>query len=269
MPLLSPVPAVVTMHDLIALNHSRYARPANRIHYRAVMPQTLKRAARLLVSTEETGREIRLREPNARDRIRLVPMGVDELFFQPEMTTPERIRAVRQKYNLPEHFLLYVGNFEPKKNLPNLLRAVSLLDEAPPLVIAGGVNPWPGFEGLKGRARVIGYVDREELPALFATCEVFCFPSLSEGFGFPVVEAMACGAPVLASPAVPLPRLDEVAALAPARQPRALAAALHGLLAHPERREELSKIGREYAHQFTWKAHAASVLRCYRELGAG
>lgn len=268
MPLLSPVPAVVTMHDLIALNHPRYARLSNRLHYRMTLPQTLKRAARLAVTTEKIRGEISRRVPDGDARVRTVPMGVEPYFFDPEFRSAARIQEVRRKYNLPPRFLLFAGNFEPKKNLANLLRAVDLLDESPPLVIAGGVNPWPGYEDMKGRARVIGYVDRVELPALFAACEVFCFPSLTEGFGMPVVEAMACGAPVLASPAVPLPKLDSIAALAPPRAPRAMADVLEAVLNSPERRAGMSELGMEYARQFTWERHAREVLEIYRELGA-
>jgi glycosyltransferase involved in cell wall biosynthesis len=268
MPLLSPVPAVVTMHDLIALNHPRFARRSNRLHYRLTLPRTLKRAARLAVTTERIRREIARRVPDDDQRVRTVPMGVEPYFFDPEFRSEARVREVRRKYQLPDQFLLFAGNFEPKKNLANLLRAVDLLEDAPPLVIAGGVNPWPGYEGMKGRARVIGYVPREELPALFAACEVFCFPSLTEGFGMPVVEAMACGAPIFASPAVPLPHLDQVAALAPPRAPRAMADTLRNLLGDRARREEMSALGIEYARQFTWERHARGVLEIYRELGA-
>ena len=268
MPLAAPVPTVLTIYDLIALNHARFATTANRIHYRAIMPQSLRRAARVVVTAPQIAAEVALRVPDGLERVRTVPLGVDELFFA-SVPTEKRL-ALRAKYRLPEKFCLFVGNFEPKKNLPNLLRAFDLLQasvpDSPPLVVAGGVRAWPGHEKSLGHVQLLGYVEREELAALFAECTLFCFPSLREGFGLPVLEALACGAPVVASPAVPLPALDEVAALAPPRAPAAIAAALERLVGDPELRENMSARGRIYAREFTWKRTAERTLAVYGEL---
>ncbi len=259
-PLACPIPFVLTVQDLIALDRPRFATRFNRWHYRAVMPRNLKSAARILVSTPQTGAEVLRRAPRA--QIRVVPLGADEIFF--EDLPAERLNQVRAKYALPPRFLLYVGNFEPKKNLPNLLRALEMLPDAPPLVIAGGIKPWPQFEKLLRGVRQLGFVAREDLPALYSLCAAFCFPSLCEGFGLPVVEALACGAPTLASTRVPLPDLGSVAALCEPRFPRSIARQLERLLS--DDRPAPSAARRAYAAQFRWELAARRTLAVYREM---
>jgi len=203
-------------------------------------------------------------------RVRVVPLGVDELFFRD--VTPAQIAEVRRIHQLPPRFCFFLGNFEPKKNLANLLRAFDRLESVrmntPPLVIAGGVRPWSGHEKTLGRVQLLGYLEREQLPALFAASEVFCFPSLSEGFGLPVLEAMAAGVPVVASHNVPLPCLRDVALLAEPRSPFSIAGQVERILDDAFLREELRFTGRAYAREFTWRRTGERILDIYRELGA-
>ncbi len=268
-PLACPVPFVLTVQDLIALNRPRFAARFNRFHYRAVMPRSLKLAARVLVTTDQTRREVLRRAPDA--RVRVIPLGVEPIFIESltanhfESLSADHLIQVSMQYDLPSRYLLYVGNFEPKKNLPNLLRALEMLPDAPPLVVAGGIKPWAGFDQLLGKVKKIGFVRRDELPALYAMCEVFCFPSLAEGFGLPVLEALACGAPVLASTAVPLPHLESVAALAHPRFPRSIAEHLDVLL-NAEASPQIAQSRRDYARRFSWEGAARATLDVYREL---
>lgn len=261
MPLVSRVPTILTVQDTIALDHPRFALRANRLHYRAIMPQSLKRAARVIVTSERTRQAVLRRAPRA--DVRVIPLGIER-----EITreiAPAEIYAIRRKYDLPTRFLFYLGNFEPKKNLPNLLRALELLPDAPPLVIAGGIAPWPQFDQLLRGVRQLGFVPRGDVAALMGACEIFCFPSLCEGFGLPVLEALACGAPVVASSAVPLPNLERVALCPPPHQPRAIADAISRWLADDNLRAQMSAAGREYARAFTWERAAHSTLDLYRE----
>ena len=261
MPLGSPVPTILTVQDLIALDQPRFAKSANRAHYRALMPQSLKRAARVLVSTPAMRAAVKRRAPAA--DVRVIPLGIAPEFGAP--IAPDSIENVRAKYDLPPQFLFFLGNFEPKKNLPNLLRALQLLPDAPPLVIAGGIAPWPQFDQLLRGVRQLGFVPRADLPALLSACEVFCFPSLCEGFGLPVVEALACGAPVVASRSVPLPDLERVALCPSPRDPRAIAGAIARLLSDEPWREKLRAKGRKYARQFSWPRAARATLDVYWE----
>ena len=261
MPLATNVPTILTVQDLIALDNPAYARRANRAHYRAIMPRSLKRAARVVVTTEQTKRAVLRRAPHA--DVRVIPLGVE-----PEFTgeiAPLEIETVRRKYDLPAKFLFFLGNFEPKKNLPNLLRALQWLPAAPPLVIAGGIAPWPGADELLRGVRQLGFVPRGDVAALLGACEIFCFPSLCEGFGLPALEALAVGAPVVASSAVPLPDLQRVALCPDPRSPREIADAIARLLKDNELRARMSAAGRRYARGFSWDAAARATLDLYWE----
>jgi len=260
-PLLSPVPTILTVQDLIALNRPRFATRANRLHYRAIAPQSLKRAARVLVTTPRGQAEVWRRAPTA--DVRVIALGVEAQFFAP--IAQAEVERVRRKYELPPRFLFFLGNFEPKKNLPNLLRALEQLPGAPPLVVAGGIAPWPGTQSLLRGVRQLGFVPRADVPALLKACEIFCFPSGCEGFGLPVLEALAVGAPVVASSEVPLPNLASVALCPPPRFAVPIADAIERLLRDAALRRELSAAGREYARPYTWENAARATLGVYRE----
>ena len=257
MPLLSPVKTVVSLPDLIALDFPRFATRANRLHYRAVMPQTLKHADVLIASTPRGRDAILKRAPNA--QVVVAPLGVEAEFF--EMVSIEERATVRQKFNLPSRFLLFAGNLEPKKNLPRLLRAVEMLGEnAPELVFVGALKPWPELEQLKVRARFLGFVERDELRVLMSECAAFCFPSLIEGFGLPVLEALACGARVVASTQVPIPDLESVARVPDARSVSSIACAIENALNDSGFDEDNA---REFAREFSWERTARVWARCY------
>ena len=261
MPLRTSVPTILTVQDLIALDQPRYARRANRLHYRAVMPQSLKRAARVIVTTEVTRAAVLRRAPHA--DVRVIPLGVESELLAP--IAPDETESARRKYGLPGKFLFYLGNFEPKKNLPNLLRALKLLPDAPPLIIAGGLAPWPDADKLLRETRQLGFVPRADVPALMSACAAFCFPSLCEGFGLPILEALACGAPVVASSRVPLPNLPSVALCPSPHSPREIADAIARVTGDDALRQKLSNAGREYARAFTWERAARSTLNLYGE----
>ncbi len=260
MPLLCPCPTVVSIPDLIALDFPRFATRPNRLHYRAILPATLKRADVLLASTPHGRDAILRRAPLA--NVVVAPLGVESEFFEPISETERR--AVRAKFGLPPRFLLFAGNLEPKKNLPRLLRAVELLGhEAPELVFVGGLKPWAGLGELKLRARFLGYVERAELRVLMCECAAFCFPSLIEGFGLPVLEALACGAPVVASTRVPIPRLAEVAWTP---EPRSIDSIALSIRAALNAADFVSAQGREFARAFSWERTARTIAGIYDAL---
>jgi glycosyltransferase involved in cell wall biosynthesis len=182
---------------------------------------------------------------------------------------------VRRVYALPERFILWAGTVEPRKNLAGLIRAFSLLDTDAGLVLVGpsGWNEDIGrhLDELptekRDRVRLLGWVPRGDLEALYAAATVMCFPSLLEGFGFPVVEAMAQGTPVVTSQGTSTEELVSGGAglLVDPRQPEEIAAALGRVLGDPALAERLGKAGLRRAADYTWARTAEIVAAAYEE----
>ena len=264
-PLLSKTPLVLTVYDLIALDAPRFATRSNRLHYGALLAPSMRRARRIIAPSPLVRDAILRHGFAAKNRVRVVAPGVEAAFFRADDEAKNRVRA---RYRLPERYLLFVGNFEPKKNLEMLLRALRDVRNAPPLILAGGSRAWKNeARVLANNSRVlnIGYVARRDLPALYAACEAFVFPSLAEGFGLPVLEALASGAPTLASTRVPIPGLENAALLCDPTDARELAAQLQRVLSDEKLRAELRVAGPALAQTFSWRRAARETLQLYRE----
>jgi glycosyltransferase involved in cell wall biosynthesis len=263
-------PSVVLVHDLVAfLPDARAQSRAARIE-RATIRPAIRRAARLACVSESTERDLVRFFPRAAGRTGVTPLAADRRFYaRPE---PAQTAAVATRHGVePERFVLAVGTLEPRKNLLRLIRAHSALDadlrDAHPLLIVGP-RGWEEQEILDAAAaagseqvRLAGYVPDEDLVALYAACGVFAYPSLYEGFGLPVLEAMAAGAAVLTSPLSSLPEVGgDAVAYADPRDEDAIGAELGRLLSSPAERERLGARGRERAERFSWEATARAVL---------
>jgi len=272
-PLRATTPIVLTVYDLIALTHPEFATPLNRLHYGALLKRCIARAHHVIVPSESVRQEVARLIPNA-PRASVIPLAVEPIFLE-EHDAAEH-DEVRQRYHLPPRYLLFVGNFEPKKNLANLLRALAQLPDAPPLIVAGGGRAWSeygigaivarDFPALANRVLHIGYVRRCDLPALYAMSTAFVFPSLAEGFGMPVLEALASGTAVVASGAVALPDLEKVALLCDPHDAASIAAQIRRVVEDDELRAHLARGGRDYARPFTWRRTAEMTLDVYRSL---
>jgi len=178
------------------------------------------------------------------------------------------LAEVRARHNLPDRFVLAVGNLQPRKNLGRLSQATASLDV--PLVVVGQPR-WRADEVRRqagyGSVTWLGYVSDDDLRHLYRLCTVFAYPSLYEGFGLPVVEAMACGAPVVTSNVSALPEVaGEAAVLVDPYSPEDIAAGIGRLLESPDLRADYARRGRVRAGQFSWKESAATLLRALRTL---
>jgi glycosyltransferase involved in cell wall biosynthesis len=203
-------------------------------------------------------------------RVVAVPLGVDARFQPPPAGAAERFRA---EHGLEGPLVLYSGQWTRHRNLGRLLEALSAVNRATGarLVLLGPLNrAFRDVEALIARLGLgdivhpLGFVPDEDLPAALAAADVFAFPSLVEGFGLPPLEAMACGVPVAASNAPPMP---EVLADAPAyfdpRDPAEIASVLIRLLEDPEERERRRSLGIDRARRFSWDRTAAETLAVY------
>ncbi len=257
------VPTALVIFDLIAfLPGAAPQRRAARIE-RATLAPAVRRAAALLCISEATRRDLVERYPRAAGKAVVTPLAAS-----PALARPAGIEAVRAKHGLEGPFVLAAGTLEPRKNLVGLMEAwAGLADPGAELVLVGP----PGWEmeeivrrARADRVRLLGFVPDAELAALYASCAVFAYPSLYEGFGLPVLEAMACGAPVVTSDLSSLPEVaGDAALLVDPRDPAALGAALARLLADPAERSRLSAAGRARAATFTWERTARETLAVY------
>jgi alpha-1,3-rhamnosyl/mannosyltransferase len=210
-----------------------------------------------------------------RSRVFTTPLGVDHREFHPRHTADED-RSLRARYNLPRRFALYLGTLEPRKNLQGLLRGYALLPERCrrefPLVLAGS-DGWRQtyfrdlMQGLQreGCLKSLGYVPQVDVPGLMRAADVFCFPSLYEGFGLPALEAAACGTAVLCANTSSLPEvMGEAAHYVDALCPRSIADGLRRVLQDESYREVLAARGPAHAAEFTWRRCAQETLEAYR-----
>jgi len=211
------------------------------------------------------------------DRVIVIPHGVDLQVFHP--SPPDEIERVRRRFGIAGPYLVSLSGIEPRKNLPNLVRAFALLpaDGRPTLVVAGGSVEWnpEGRDALRAalselpwpvaeRVVLTGYVGEQDKVALLSGAEALVYPSLYEGFGLPVLEAMACGTPVVTSDRSALPEVaGDAALLVDPGDPAAIASAVERMLDEEVLRRDLRTKGMSRAAGYTWEATArrtAAVL---------
>jgi glycosyltransferase involved in cell wall biosynthesis len=262
------VPSVVTIHDLIPMRFPQYFSALQRAAYRLAVGRAVH-AARLVIAVSDATRHDLVGMLHVDpQRIVVVPEGVDPL-FTPQ--GPTVIEAVRRRLGVPTRYALYVGSNKPHKNLARLIDAWTHVRQVVPLVVAG---PWdPRFSEARvrgaaleaaGRLRWIGHVPDTDLPALYAGAACVVIPSEFEGFGLPVLEAMACGAPVTCARAGSLPEVaGDAAALFDPCDVDGIAHTVDALLADDGRRAELRTRGLTRAMKFTWERAAAQTWQVY------
>jgi glycosyltransferase involved in cell wall biosynthesis len=276
-PTLSPRKRVVTtIYDLSFVVHPEFHLEANIQHCLAGTRAALDRADAILVISEYTRRDLVDRLGARSERIVVTPLAHDPTYAP--VTEVARLEAVRRSYRLPHRFILFVGTMEPRKNLTRLVRAYAtlpkVLQREVSLVIAGGKG-WLS-DSLRrdlaeqipaDRLQFIGYVRGEDMAALYSLATVFAYPSLYEGFGLPVLEAMACGAPVLTSNTTSLPEVTGGAAvLVSPTDSDAIAEGLTTLLEDAELRATLSARGLARSARFSWDRCARETLAVYESV---
>jgi glycosyltransferase involved in cell wall biosynthesis len=273
------VPSVVTVHDLGYLYHPR-AHPLLERLYLDWSTRHSVRLARVVITDSQATRDDLVRHYQVTaGKISVCHPGVDESLAP--VRDPARLEAVRRKYGLPKDYILFVGTLRARKNLIRLLEAYGRLvarPENPPTLALAGKPGWGYREivarieglGLTGRIILPGYVDEDDLAALYSGSRAFAFPSLYEGFGFPILEAMRCETPVVCSDAASLPELaGDAALIVPPHDVEALADALERILTDEALRAHLTEKGRAQAERFTWGACAACVLHALERAAGG
>lgn len=274
LPLARRAAGMVTIHDLSFLLFPELFLPAKQRYLSLMTRLSALRAQMVVASSENTRRDVIRLLGVPEERVRVVPLGVEDRLREP--ISDEAIARFRAAQGLPEQFFFYVGTFEPRKNLARLVEAYGQARRAGvewPLVLAGGKG-WLYEEiftriqelGLEPHVILPGYVLYEDLPLWYNAASVFVYPSLYEGFGLPVAEAMACGCPVITSNASSLPEVaGQAAILIDGEQVEDLRDALIRVAGDPALRADLSRRGRLRAAQFDWRQTAAQMVGLYDE----
>jgi glycosyltransferase involved in cell wall biosynthesis len=247
-PAHASVPLVVNVHDLAVLRHPTAFNRWTRTYSRIFVPRVARAATRVVVLSEFVRRELVELLGLDERRIRVVPPAVGEPFV------PGGPRAEGE-------YVLTVGTLEPRKNLPRLAEAARLAGVE---LRVAGEQGWGSVDVGGSGVRVLGFVPDDELAALYRGALCVVYPSLYEGFGIPVLEALACGAPVVTSEGTAMAELANGAAvLVDPRDPEAIAAGIGEAIA---RRDELAAGGPDRARAFTWKASAEALVSVYEEV---
>lgn len=263
------VPLVMTIHDMLPWRYPEYFSRREVLRHKVVARQGAQRSERIIVGSEYTAEEVVDLLGISRDKISVTRLGLD-LRFQPVESTP---MWLARRFGIPGRFVLATGTREPHKGLVGLVRAFERFQLEHPeytLVVVGS-RPAPGsaIEQALNRstARIVraGFVSDEELVRLYGSAACFAFPSLYEGFGFPPIEAMACGCPVITSDRASLPETVGDAALrVDPTDPDLLSEALERVLLSPQVATDLRDRGLVHARGFTWGRTAAETVDVYR-----
>ncbi len=267
---------VLTIHDLSFLRHPECSSPPLLRYLLDAVPRSVRRADLLLADSASTRQDLIELLQVPPERVAVLYPGV-EPHFAPQ--SEARVGHVLAGYGVRRPYILALGTLQPRKNFARLIRAYHLLrqrHDLPHQLVIGGGRGWLEEEihrtiaelGLGASVLLAGYVADEDLPALYSGAEVFAFPSLYEGFGLPVLEAMACGTPVVTGNVSSLPEVaGDAALLVPPEDVEALAEALWRTLSDGVLRNLLRERGFQQVKRFTWSAAAERLLGLYHHMG--
>ena len=281
MPYRPGLPTVVTMYDLIPLLFPQYVSPPARLLFRWMTALALRTASHVIVISQATRRDLLTFYHLPTQKVTAIPLAADPAFHpQP----PAEVERVRRQYALPENYLLYLGINKPHKNLAQLIDAFSRITfhvsrltfhaSRFTLIIAGAWDsryPEPRQQvealGLENVVRFLGPVPEADLPALYSGATLFVFPSLYEGFGLPVLEAMACGVPVICSNTSSLPEIaGQATIMVNPLDVEGLAAAMERVLGDQALQEEMIGKGMMQSGTFSWERTARETLQVYESV---
>lgn len=271
---------VLTVHDVIPLLHPEWMYQDAEREVRAIMASVDPDRDFVIANSEATAADVAALLPMRRERIFVTPFAADPGVFHPE-TSPERIEQARRRYGVGAGpYLLSLGTVEPRKNLPRLLRCFFRLAEENAFsdvqLLLVGPTGWKTEEifstiesrpELRSRVRLTGYVPDADLAALYSGARAFVYPSLYEGFGLPVLEAMQCGAPVVTSNTSSMPEVaGDAGVCVPPQDLDALYHALHRLLSDDAWAAELGRRGLERSRRYSWDLTAEATVQAYHSM---
>lgn len=266
---------LLTVHDLAFMRYPQAAMPSLHHYLNVVVPRSINRADHLIADSGNTAEDLESTWPRLEGRISVVQGAVDHSFFR-RVSDPETLHASRQKYSIGDGpYVFALSTLEPRKNYPRLIRAFHAARRdsgLPHRLVIGGKRGWLFDEifatvrelGMEREVHFPGFVDDADLPALYSGAEFFAYPSLYEGFGLPILEALACGTPVLTSDNSCLPEAGGEGALyVDAESVESIADGIARLASQPKLRAQLAAAGEAHARSFTWSRSLRQLLEAY------
>jgi glycosyltransferase involved in cell wall biosynthesis len=278
-PLGKKVKKVVTIHDLAFLEHPEYAVPSLAAYLRKVVPEAVNAADIVATVSTEVSRTLTTHFQTPAEKMIVVPNGVSPHFHR--INDPIILSATQHKFGLKHPLVLGVGTMEPRKNHLSLIKAFHQAQQkkgGPAMLAIAGGQGWLYEETkqlvselkLEKKVRFLGRVSDLELITLYSMADVFAFPSFAEGFGIPLIEAMACGAPVITSNLSAMPEVvGDAAILINPHSTDELATAITKVLENEPLRDTLREKGYQRARMYTWEESALKMLNIYQNLYLG
>lgn len=276
-PLVCPAPVVVSVHDVSFLEHPEYFSKARALQLRVTVSRTVRRAARVLCPSEFSRRSVERAYGIEPGKITVVHNAVSSAFRPVPRETA--LKGLLRKRQIAWPFVLTVGDIQPRKNHIGLIRAFERVIAAHPhlphhLVIAGkdtwfapSVKSVAAASPVRDRIHFTGFVPDDDLIQLYCGCDVFAFPSFYEGFGIPILEAMACGRAVACSQTTAMPEVaDSAALLFDPDKVDQMGRALSDLLIDPQLRARMERLGLQRAAMFDWNRAAGQTLEVYHQV---
>jgi glycosyltransferase involved in cell wall biosynthesis len=277
-PLFISVPLIITLHDIIYLERINLTQGTSyqivgNLYRRWNVPRVVKKAVGVITVSDYERNRIVDHLKISPERVRTVYNGVSD-HFRP-IDSEEEKQVMKKRYNLPEEFIFYLGNTDPKKNITGVIKALSILRKQQrlslPLVMPDidrdylhNIAKEAGDVEILNYITFCGYVPNHDLPALYSMASVFLYPSLRESFGIPILEAMACGTPVITSSTSSMPEVaGDSAIFVDPFSPEDLAEKIVLLLSDKDLQQQLTAKGLKRARQFSWTSNAMKTLELY------
>ena len=262
--------SIVFIHDVLFEDYPEHFTWKERLYFKP-LKWTIVFADRILTTTEYVSKELaRLHFTKATQQVDIVPLGVKTVFKSRHQHGNEFLKTVKQKYNLPDLYILFVGRLNSRKNIQGVIGSLAFLNDKSINVVVAGDRSWKkaplrrltSDKRIRERVIFTGPVTDEELAAIYAMAKIFCFPSFAEGFGLPPLEAMASGVPVIVSNNTAMPEVcDNAALFIDPHDPRTIADKINDLLQNIGLYNQKVTEGLQWSSQYNWRRTAEGIMK--------